>query len=167
MSAGDPRVLTVDTGEPGAIDFGPDWVEQLIYSQPGSNTVLASGLEAQLIIAEAQLKAGNGAWVTTLNALRAGAGIPALGTDSTTGAPDDSTKVNTVFRERAFWLFLTGHRLEDLRRLVRQYHRDQAGVFPSANPTAIGLSYGNNVDFPVSEDEQNNPNFHGCTNRNP
>lgn len=70
-----------------------------------------------------------------------------------------------MFRERAFWLFLTGHRLEDMRRLIRQYGRDQANVFPSVNPTAIGLSFGTNVDIPVSEDEQNNPNFHGCTNR--
>jgi hypothetical protein len=166
VSAGDPRVPTLDTGEPGAIGFGPDWIEQLIYFQPGSNTILASGLEAQLIIAEAQLKAGNAGWVTTLNALRADSGIAALGTDSTT-AGADTTRVNTVFRERAFWLYLTGHRLEDLRRLVRQYHRVSDNVFPSQGTTAIGLSYSSDVDFPVSEDEQNNPNFHGCLDRDP
>jgi hypothetical protein len=167
VSGDDPRVLTIDTGEPGAIGFGPDWVEQEIYSQPGSNTILASGLEAQLIIAEADLKAGNvGGWAGILNGLRNGIGILPLPADSTTTAPAD-LQVDVMFRERAFWLFLTGHRMEDLRRLVRQYGRNQAAVFPSVNPTAIGLSYGTNVDFPVSEDEQNNPNFHGCTDRNP
>ncbi len=165
VSAGDPRVLTEDTGESGAIGFGPDWVVQSIYSQPGSNTVLASGLEAQLIVAEADLKAGNvGGWAGILNGLRGGAGIAPLTTDSTTTASADE-RIDVMFRERAFWLFLTGHRLEDMRRLIRQYGRDQANVFPSVNPTAIGLSFGTNVDIPVSEDEQNNPNFHGCTNR--
>ena len=165
VSGGDPRVLTIDTGEPGAIGFGPDWVEQEIYSQPGSNTILASGLEAQLIIAEADLKAGNvGAWAGILNGLRNGAGIAPLPADSTTTATPD-LRVNVMFRERAFWLFLTGHRMEDLRRMVRQYGRNQADVFPLVSPTAIGLSFGSNVDFPVSEDEQNNPNFHGCMNR--
>lgn len=165
VSAGDPRVLTDDTGESGAIGFGPDWVVQSIYPQPGSNTVLASGLEAQLIIAEADLKAGNvGGWTGILNGLRGGAGIAPLTSDSTTTASADE-RIDVMFRERAFWLYLTGHRLEDMRRLIRQYGRDQATVFPSVNPTAIGLSFGTNVDIPVSEDEQNNPNFHGCTNR--
>jgi starch-binding outer membrane protein, SusD/RagB family len=165
VSGDDPRVLTFDTGEAGAIGFGPDWVEQNIYAQPGSNTILASGLEAQLIIAEADLKAGNaGGWGGILDGLRAGAGMPVLGPDSTTALTADQ-RIDVMFRERAFWLFLTGHRMEDMRRLVRQYGRDQATVFPSVNPTAIGLGYGTSVDFPVSEDEQNNPNFHGCTDR--
>jgi starch-binding outer membrane protein, SusD/RagB family len=165
VSAQDPRVLTIDTGEPGTIGFGPDWVQQEIYSQPGSNAVLASGLEAQLIIAEANLKAGNvGGWAGILNTLRSGAGILPLPADSTTAAPPD-LQVDVMFRERAFWLYLTGHRMEDLRRLVRQYGRGEASVFPSVNPTAIGGTYGSNVDFPVSEDEENNPNFHGCMNR--
>ena len=167
VSAGDPRVPTLDTGEPGAIGFGPDWVEQLIYTQPESNTILASGLEAQLIVAEAQLKAGNSAgWAATLNALRADSGMAPLTADSTTTASADM-RIDVMFRERAFWMFLTGHRMEDMRRLVRQYGRNQADVFPSQGTTAIGLTYSSDVDFPVSEDEQNNPNFHGCIDRNP
>jgi starch-binding outer membrane protein, SusD/RagB family len=166
-SAADPRVLTIDTGEPGTIGFGPDWVQQEIYSQPGSNAVLASGLEAQLIVAEADLKAGNvGGWAGILNTLRSGVGILPLPADSTTAAPPD-LQVDVMFRERAFWLYLTGHRMEDLRRLVRQYGRSVVSVFPSMGVTAVGLTYGTNVDFPVSEDEQNNPNFHGCIDRFP
>jgi hypothetical protein len=165
VSGADPRILTLDSGEPGAIGFGPDWVEQAIYSQPGSNTILGSGLEAQLIIAEADLAANNvGGWAGILNALRGTAGIPPLPADSTTTATH-AEQVSVMFRERAFWLYLTGHRLEDLRRLVRQYHLKQEDVFPSQGTTAIGLPYGSNVDFPVSEDEQNNPNFKGCANR--
>jgi len=32
-------------------------------------------------------------------------------------------RVDLLFRERAFWFFLTGHRQGDLRRLIRQYGR--------------------------------------------
>jgi starch-binding outer membrane protein, SusD/RagB family len=166
ISAGDPRVQTLDTGQPGAINFGPDFVQQFIYSQPASNTVLASGLEAQLIIAEAQLKGGDVAgWTTTLNTLRTNGGMSALTADSTTTASPD-LRVDVMFRERAFWMYLTGHRMEDMRRLVRQYGRDPNTVFP-VGLTAINVPIQNDVDFPVSEDEQNNPNFHGCIDRNP
>jgi starch-binding outer membrane protein, SusD/RagB family len=169
ISAGDPRVLTLDTGAPGAINSGPNFVQSLLYPQPSSNSVLASGLEAQLIIAEAQLKGaapgGVGGWATTLNTLRTNAGMLALTPDSTlTASPD--LRVDVMFRERAFWMFLTGHRMEDMRRLVRQYSRAANTVFP-IGLTAIGLPIQNDVDFPVSEDEQNNPNFHGCIDRNP
>jgi starch-binding outer membrane protein, SusD/RagB family len=166
ISAGDPRVLTIDTGQPGAINFGPDFVQQQLYATPSSSTVLASGLEAQLIVAEAELKGGNvGGWTTTLNTLRTNAGMLALTSDSTTTASPD-LRIDVTFRERAFWLYLTGHRMEDLRRLVRQYGRDPNTVYP-VGVTAIGLQIQDNVDFPVSEDEQNNPNFHGCIDRNP
>jgi hypothetical protein len=62
-------------------------------------------------------------------------------------------------------MYLTGHRLGDLRRLVRQYARPVNAVYP------IGISiqntpYGPDVNIAISEDEANNPNFHGCLNRN-
>jgi len=39
-------------------------------------------------------------------------------------------QIDVMFRERAFWLYGTGTRLGDLRRLIRQYNRDQSIVFP-------------------------------------
>jgi len=57
--------------------------------------------------------------VTSLNALRADVNNNAA---SPRGAPDPGTQVgreDLLFRERAFWLFATGHRLGDLRRLAR------------------------------------------------
>jgi hypothetical protein len=67
--------------------------------------------------------------------------------------------------ERAFWLYLTSHRLGHLRRLVRQYGRAVNTVYP------IGMSinnipYGTDTQFQISQLEQNNPNFHGCLNLN-
>ena len=68
------------------------------------------------------------------------------------------------WRERAFWLYLTGHRLGDLRRLVRQYNRPQETVFPTGDYHKGG-EYGSDVNFPVSSDERNNPNFESCLDR--
>jgi starch-binding outer membrane protein, SusD/RagB family len=62
-------------------------------------------------------------------------------------------------------MWLTAHRLGDLRRLVRQYGRDQADVFPNGTYWREGLQYGSDVNFPIYVDENNNPNFTGCLNR--
>jgi hypothetical protein len=109
--------------------------------------------------------------ITKLNAARAQRGVAANLTDP--GATD--ARVDLLFKERAYALFLTGHRLGDLRRLVRQYGRTAASVFPvgpygfdPATPRGAnaGGSYGTEVNFPVPSDEENNPNFSGCLDRN-
>ncbi len=76
--------------------------------------------------------------------------------------------MSLTFRERAFWLYGTGHRLGDLRRLIRQYGRDQSTVFPTGtydNGSAVALfpSYGTSVNFPIGAIESSNLNFHGCS----
>jgi hypothetical protein len=129
---------------------------QLKYSDRDVDVVLASGTEARLIQAEAQLEAGNSAWLGTLNALRAAAGLGQL-TDPGTPA----TRVDLLFRERAFWLWLTGHRLGDLRRLVRQYGRVATSVFPTG-AYSQGGTYGNDVSLPVPFEELNNPLAEEC-----
>ena len=72
------------------------------------------------------------------------------------------------FTERAFWLYLTGHRLGDLRRMVRDYGFTQDQVFPTGQ-NIIGSSYGSDVNFPIPFQEQNNPQFANgsCIDRNP
>jgi hypothetical protein len=74
--------------------------------------------------------------------------------------------VDLHFKERAYWLWQTGHRLGDLRRLIRDYGRDPETVFPSASYHKGG-GYGTDVNFPVPIDEENNPNFEECLDRNP
>ena len=71
-----------------------------------------------------------------------------------------------LFSERARWLWLTGHRLSDLRRLIRQYNRVANAVFPSG-AYFKGGSYGSDVNFPIPIDEENNPHFSQCIDRNP
>lgn len=167
VSGADPRVPSVDIGGPGFSGVGQDFINEEIYTGPTSNTPLATGLEAALIVAEGQLHAGQAsAWGATLNALRQTAITPAMAllpADSTTTA-SDTLQVNVMFRERAFWLYLTGHRLSDMRRLIRQYGRPANHVFPTGLDQVTGSPYGTSIEFPVSSDESNNPNSHGCLN---
>jgi starch-binding outer membrane protein, SusD/RagB family len=165
--ADDPRVPW-DRGE-RAFDTMLRAYEQGKYPERGTSIVVASGIEAALIRAEAALDRGTSdAYLPILNDLRADIGLGAL-TDPGTPA----TRVDQFFEERALWLFGTGNRLSDLRRLVRQYGRSQADVFPSGTYTRELLdgsltpsgSYGSDVNWPVPFDERNNPNFNGCLNR--
>jgi len=76
--------------------------------------------------------------------------------------------VNLFFREKAFWQFGRGNRLGDLRRLIRQYGRaaDGSDTFPIGKfHKAGGASYGVDVNLPVTDNEKQNPNFTGCTDR--
>jgi hypothetical protein len=170
-SVGDPRVMYKDAKETGFDNTTPLFLQEK-YPARTSPAVLASYVEAQLIIAEAQLNAGNysgaGGTLAILDTLRA-----SLGTDSVTNArilpdlPAAATldaQVDQLFRERAFWLYLTAHRLGDLRRLVRQYSRNSESVFPTGT-FFKGGSYGPDVNMPVPQVEENNPNFHGCLDR--
>jgi len=119
-----------------------------------------------MIEAEAQLAAGNTAGaLATLNAARTTVtGLAPLADAGTTDA-----RVNQLFRERAMWLFGRGYRLGDMRRLIRQYGRSAAAVFP-VGVWHKGGNYGTDVNFPVPQAELNNPNLpsgaNTCLDRN-
>jgi hypothetical protein len=168
-SAGDPRI-TVASGGLGFDQSSAQWN----LNKYGSRTTplpLAQGVEAKLIIAEALLQAGNSvAWLDTLNFLRANAGAIQTGVAAMPALADPGTTVgreDLMFRERAFWLYATGHRLGDLRRLMRQYGRAEDAVFPTGRHFKNTTDYGNDVNVPVPFVEQNNPNFTGCIDRLP
>jgi len=166
ISGNDPRVSVVQVGTSASgvpiFNYTPD-------SVPASPLILASGIEAQLITAEADLRAGNvQQWSSILNSLRAtAASVPLqpLPADSTTSAAAE-LRTTVHFRERAFWLFLTGHRHGDMRRLIRQFGRPTESVFPTGlyegGPSQYGAS---TVFFPVGE--QFNPHFTNCENVSP
>lgn len=161
QSANDPRVPWLDTGAPG-FDGETQFFAQEKYVAKEQETPLATGIEARLIEAEAALQTGSAAtFLQKLNDLRQDAG---LGTLTDPGTP--ASRITLLFSERGLWLYLTAHRLGDLRRLVRQYSRPQNTVFPTGDYHKGG-QYGTDVNFPVSADEKNNPNFVGCIDRNP
>ena len=157
----------------------------LVYSRTttlwGQETpvIVTSGIDARLIQAEAAFQAGNyggaGGTLEILNALRASAhnlgAVTSPVMAALTDPGTDSARVAQLFREKAFWTFSRGQRLGDLRRLVRQdpykqwYNVDNS--FPNGAHYRGGI-YGTDVNLPVPKDEENNnPNFHGCIDRNP
>jgi len=170
-SAADPRVVAPQNGK-GFDNASPLYVLQK-YTSATSPVHVADGTEARLIAAEAQRQAGDGpGMVTSLNALRAdaanngGFNLAALGDPGP--SPNDSLRVDLLFRERAFWLFATGHRLGDLRRLARApYSRAVATIYPIGVYTHTNTVYGNNTELPVPFSERNNPNFTGCDYNTP
>ena len=174
-TANDPRLPVCQGGDPACRAIGvtqtsrddltrPYYVQMLWVEEEASVTII-SGIEARMIEAEAQLKAGDATGALgTLNAARATvAGLAPL-----SDAGSDAARLDQLFRERAFWMFSTGHRVGDLRRLIRQYGRSASSTFP----TGIwhkGGNYGGDVTLPIPLDEENNPNVAGgsaCIDRN-
>jgi len=156
------------------------------YRDYKSPTPLAFGAEARLIEAEAALKAGDvGTFLSKLNEARAsaltyppdpGTTTPDLPKPDPLTAADipasASGRVDLLFSERAFTLFLAGHRVGDLRRLTYQYGRAPESIWPTGpyqdeNPDKQGTNYGSDVNLPIPQEESNNPQFTGgvCTNR--
>ncbi|MEO7361221.1 MAG: hypothetical protein ABI120_12890, partial [Gemmatimonadaceae bacterium] len=172
----DPRLPWMTSTRAGfnSAVWTPQYMPVSLKPLRGGPNVLADGIEARLIEAEARLQGGTqadrDAVFGLLNALRT-TGLTASGTTGMavipgTAATTQAAAVDQLFRERAFWLYLTGHRLGDLRRLIRQYGRGSETVFPTGEQQApISGTYGTDVNFPVPASEKNNPNFTGCLDR--
>jgi starch-binding outer membrane protein, SusD/RagB family len=190
-SSGDPRVpWSTHWGRAAGFDGSTPLFLTRRYAHTtataennAANVVLADGIEARLIEAEAALHGEHaGDWLAILNALRAdyfslmtaryggpnygvnlAAGVAAGRlTDQLPPLVDPGThdaRVDLLFKERAYWLYLTGHRLGDMRRLARApYNRPVASIFP-VGAYHKGGEFGNDVAFTIPFDEQNNTNF--------
>lgn len=171
-SARDPRLpVTIPTS--GAINGQDGQTYARTTAMWGQLTAVdvANGIDARMIEAEAALRAGNVTqWLAIHNALRATP--PKLGEiqpaamAALTDPGSEAARVNVHFREKAFWTFSRGQRLGDMRRLIKQYGRTEATVYPQGVHYKGG-NYGKDVNLPVVQAETNNPEFKGCTDRNP
>jgi starch-binding outer membrane protein, SusD/RagB family len=154
-TVGDPRVPALNTGLSRNDGVTP-MTQYVRYTSQADPVTHASGIEARLIEAENELDQGNTAnWLAILNTIRGT--VPGLGNLADPGTPEG--RVLLMFRERAFWLYLTAHRLGDLRRMVRQYGLDAESVFPTGAYHKQGLTRGTQVAFVVPQPEENNPEF--------
>lgn len=188
----DPRTpFTRVPATNNGFDAATPQFDQLRYTDEKAAITLATGLEARLINAEAALSRSDTAgFMAQLNGLRATPPTYILAGAQGTAVPGDQPRpvaamgalanpaspaaaVDLLFTERARWLWGTGHRLNDLRRLVRAvgtrggYGRAENTVFPNGLYFKNGLVYGTDVNFPIPLDEQNNPNFTQCLDRLP
>jgi hypothetical protein len=185
-SLNDPRMPIIDAGT--GFDGETELFLTTKYPDRSAPTPLALGVEARLIEAEAALRAGD---LTTFRAKLNDARANAI-TYSEDGAPNSQPldpppalsasaipstaagQQNLLFQERAIDLFLTSHRLGDLRRLIWQYSRAADAVFPvgpyePTNTSKAGTNFGSDVNLPIPQEESNNPLFlnsgASCINR--
>lgn len=181
ISANDPR-LPRATGTNPNTDLIFDSAYPLFVTRQGlwgstSPVSIVTGIEARLIEAEALLRANNTAgWLAAVNTLRTNTALyPPIQTGFTRGAAltaiadtfaDNTSRMKTHFRERAFWMFSTGHRLGDMRRMVRQYGYPADSVYPRG-AYYKGGAFGTALMMPVPFEEVNNPNFIQCLDQNP
>lgn len=136
----------------GFVPFKPHsfggWTTTGVPMTPGATIRVASGIEAQYIVAEA-----NGGTGTTLSFINTERGKYGQGT-SPASSPDEILADLRDQRRREF--FLDGHRLGDLRRYKDVYNIDQwqTTQYPA------GGSYGDKVCMPIPVSERNaNPNI--------
>lgn len=99
------------------------------------------------------------------------------------GSP--STRLDLVMKERAMWLYLTGHRQGDLRRMAHVYQRDPAtlwpiGIYsnPGFPPLIPATSNTGTIEYgriwvkaiastDLAFDQTINPQYTGCNNLDP
>jgi len=145
----DPRVVVVDQNRTAGDQINRIFT-QTKYASLTASMPIVSGVEAQLILAEAQGASGGG--VTTINALRAraGVGLPPL------TAAEIADFQNTVYEERRRELFLQGTRWFDLRR-------GNLPLVPAPGTTySKGGSYGDQRCWPLPDVERfGNPTLGG------
>lgn len=146
QGAPDPRVRVVNANALASDQVNRIFRQQK-YAGLDAPIPIATYVEAQLILAEAQ---GAGAGVAIINALRARPGV-ALPPITAAEAADFQT---TVLEERRRELFLQGNRLYDLRR---------ANLTPMPAPGAPypkGGTYGAQLCYPLPDAERAaNPNL--------
>ena len=147
----DPRVRVTDANR-NAADGSNRIFTQTKYASLTAGIPIASGIEARLILAEAQ---GAGQGVATLNALRARAGValPAL------TAAEAADFQGTVFEERRRELFLQGTRWYDVRRGNLPLVPAPGVVYPAGGVQPKGGTYGDQRCWPLPDVERAaNPN---------
>jgi hypothetical protein len=147
-SLNDPRVPVVNSGKTAGGTGVQIWV-QTKYTSAASPIRLATGDEAQLIVAEADIKSNPSNTVSIINAFRAKSG----GSEAPyAGATDSTSLIGAIVTERRRSLFLESKHLGDLIRYNLPF-------VPAANTTFPGGGvYGTQRCMPLPDVETlNNP----------
>ena len=145
-SVADPRVKVTDNGRLNGDQINRWWIQSK-YTSLSSPTPVATGVEAQLILAEAT---GGTQGVAILNTLRArsGVGLPPL------TAAEAADFQNTIYSERARELFLQGSHWFDVRRGNLTLTPTPGTLYPK------GGTYGTQRCWPLPDVERAaNPNL--------
>lgn len=146
-----------------------------VFFDTDRTIAFASGLEARLIEAEAALQANDiTAFIDKINSVRKHyKTLGGLQLADTTDPGSAAGRIDLLFRERAYTFFMTGRRLGDYRRLIRQYNRIPANVYPVGRSEGSDVVfYGSNYVFapevPGNGQESNyNPFYFECESYDP
>ena len=147
----DPRVAVTDEGTTNPQTGIAIWTADK-YPDASSPVEMASWEEAQLIIAEAAIEAGDFAnAVAIIDALHTAVGLPAF-----SGGLNTTELMDQIVYERSAEMFLEGHHLQDLKRL-------NIPLFPATGTDdGFGGAYGSQICFDLPATEfQNNVNIGG------
>lgn len=153
----DPRVPVQNLNRPNALGVAA-WA-QLKYTTSAASIPMATGDEAQLIIAEADVTANQANAIAIINAFRAKGNQGAYA-----GATDATSLKNEIIDQRRRSLFLTGTHLGDIMRYNLTLAPTTGATFPA------GLTYGSqacsasdqHLGLPLPDVErQNNPKLGG------
>jgi starch-binding outer membrane protein, SusD/RagB family len=129
--------------------FAVPAVAQLKYTLASAPIPIATGAEAQLIVAEADAATNPTNALAIINAFRAAGNQGAY-----TGPTDAASLLQQVIDQRRRALFLTGTHLGDLIRYKITPQPNTGADYP------MGGKYGNQLCMPLPDVEtQNNPNF--------
>jgi starch-binding outer membrane protein, SusD/RagB family len=153
-AAADPRVAVVNSGRVGTAASTPIWTPNK-YPAITTAVPVARYAEAQLIIAEARIAAGDLAGAATaINAARNSTGRTGLPLYDATG--QTAAQVTTqLIEERRRELFLEGHRLWDVRHFNLPLSPAAGAAYPIGGGTYADLRC-----FPLPNVERNNnPNI--------
>jgi hypothetical protein len=169
----DPRVPWAILRNGFQASRGP--VYNMKYFNQGDDIALSDGLEARLIEAEAALAAGDvSGMLGILNDLRDNVGefmkarvadydvfefrngVEFRELEDLVDPGTEEGRVRLLMEERAFWLLGTGHRLGDMRRMIRDYGFDAEDVFPTGEFRFDDEPYGTDVAMPLDFLEGNN-----------
>jgi len=166
-SSGDPRTAATlgaaADQAPGAFYFS----NYYLANGPASSTTLASYTEAQMIVAEGALFAGNyPAALAIMNSLRASSGLSWTGASESTlanlGGSSAKAQMQQVLTERAYWLWVTAHRLGDWRRVLRTPYNGTPFNFVMSDVYPTGPGLFDILEFPTPLATNANPNFKAC-----
>lgn len=154
----DPRVEVADNGGIGFDEETPLF-EQQKYPSWDADAIVASGIDARLLEAEAALASGDVAtWAAKHNELRA-----TIGLDPVADPGNDRDRWLLHFSEHGFWTFSTAQRLGMARRMVLYHGFSDNDVLPSG-AFFKGGDYGIDVNF-IIPFEDNVEGRTGCTSR--
>jgi hypothetical protein len=142
----DPRISVMDRGTTNPQTGLAIWISDK-YPDASTPVELASWEEAQLIVAEAEIEAGNYATAAgIIDALHTAVGLPAYA-----GGLNATELTEQLVYERAAEMFLEGHHLQDLKRLAVPLYP------PTGTDDGFGGAYGDEICFELPATEfQNN-----------